>query len=119
MTVKSLVLNLFITFAASSAASYYTAAGFVEQILTVLFAKNLANQLSVGFHHSLRVNGRKIDLRGFQVFMPQSLADDGQADSHVYERDALQVAAKPVNTWRKMSLSVVSPFSGLSCHLSG
>ena len=66
MTVKSLVLNLFITFAASSAASYYTAAGFVEQILTVLFAKNLANQLPVGFHHSLRVNGRKIDLRGFQ-----------------------------------------------------
>ena len=66
MTVKSLVLNLFITFAASSAASYYTAAGFVEQILIVLFAKNLANQLSVGFQHVLRVNGREIDLSGFQ-----------------------------------------------------
>ena len=66
MTVKSLVLNLFITFAASSAALYYTAAGFVEQILIVLFAKNLANQLPVGFQHVLRVNGREIDLSGFQ-----------------------------------------------------
>ena len=84
LAVNSLVLNLFITFAACSAASYYTAAAFVEQILAVLFAKNFANQLTVGFHHSLRINGREVDLRGFQAFMPQSWGSRNSA--YIYEK---------------------------------
>ena len=101
MTVNSLVLNLFITFAASSAASYYTAAGFIEQIPIVLFAKNLSNQLAVGFYHSLRINGREVDLRGFQAFMPQALADNGKADTQVPHRAG---PAMPPDIRRKRNL---------------
>ena len=39
LTVNPLVLNLFITFAASSSASYYTASTFIEQIPIVFICE--------------------------------------------------------------------------------
>ena len=67
--INGSVLNLFFTFAATFAASDYTAAEFVGHFRSS-FTHNSADHFPVGFHHTLHVDGRKVNLADWRIRTP-------------------------------------------------
>ena len=86
LKLKRLYIKSFCYLCARSCRFILYSGHFGRTDFLVLFTKNPADHFPVGFHHSLRVDGGEIDLRGLQTLVPQPLADDGQADSHVPHR---------------------------------
>ena len=80
---KQLCTALIFNLLRKSAALYYKAADFTVYFTSISSLKNLTNKFSVGFHYAFRIDGRKIDLRSLQTFVPQALTDNGQVCSYV------------------------------------